>query len=196
MDLKTTKVENKLDVERLEGNSQEWGADHYMKWRQDSEYTINLYAGKMPYSVNFLDLVVKEYENGNAVLCDKIAYVNSNSTNIEEDLFSITKYNALTEAHLLGLLRSKNENKKQTGGHKVIERVVETVVVEEKLADNEEAIENPSIKDIKTCKEQNVKGKLKLAFDISELPAEMLEELLQYAKSAKMIIEKKGVDKE
>jgi hypothetical protein len=195
VDQKTTKVENKLDMERLEGNSQEWGADHYMKWRKDSEYAIHLFAGKMPYSVNFLDQVVREYEEGNAVLCDKIAYVNSNSTNIEEDLFSITKYNTLTEAHLLGLLRSKNEEKKQTGDHKVIERIVETVVVEEQLGDNEEAIENPSIEDIKACKEQNAKGKLKLAFDISELPSEMLEELLHYAKSAKMIVEKKGVNK-
>lgn len=195
VDLRTTKVENKLDIERLETNSQEWGADHYMKWRANSEYSIYLYEGKMPYVVHFLDQVVKEYEHENAVLCDKIAYVNSQSTNIEEDLFAITKYNALTEAHLLGLLRFKNEVKKQTGGHKVIERVVETVVVEEELGLNEEAIENPSIEDIQECKDQNVKGKLKLAFDISELPAEILEELLQYAKSAKMIVEKDKVDK-
>lgn len=196
IDLKTTKVENKLDLERLEGNSQEWGADHYMKWRINSEYAIHLYDGKMPYVVYFLDQVVKEYESENAVLCDKIAYVNSNSTNIEEDLFAITKYNALTEAHLLGLLRFKNEEKKQIGGHKVIERVVETVVVEEQLSANEEAIENPSIEAIQEYKDQNIKGKLKLAFDINELPAEMLEELLQYAKSAKMIVEKNSVNKE
>ncbi|WP_052594032.1 sacsin N-terminal ATP-binding-like domain-containing protein [Aureispira sp. CCB-QB1] len=195
IEFKTTKVENKLDLERLEANSQEWGADHYMKWREDAEYSIYLYDGKMPYVVYFLDQVVKEYEHENAVLCNKIAYVNSNSTNIEEDLFSITKYNTLTEAHLLGLLRFKNEDKKETSAHKVIERVVETVVVEEKLAENEEAIENPSVEDIQVYKDQNVKGKLKLAFDISELPAEMLEELLQYAKSSKMIIEKKEVDK-
>lgn len=196
IELKTTKVENKLDIERLEGNSQEWGADHYMKWREDSEYTIHLYDGKMPYTVHFLDQVVKEYEQENAVLCDKIAYVNSNSTNIEEDLFGITKYNTLTEAHLLGLLRFKNEDKQQTGGHKVIERVVETVVVEEKLAENEEAIDNPSMEAIQEYKDQNVKGKLKLAFDIGDLPAAMLSELLQYAQSSKMIIEKKEVDKD
>ncbi|BDS12522.1 sacsin N-terminal ATP-binding-like domain-containing protein [Aureispira anguillae] len=195
VDLRTTKVENKLDIERLETNGQEWGADHYMKWRESSEYSIHLYAGKMPYVVHFLDQVVKEYESENAVLCDKVAYVNSNSTNIEEDLFAITKYNGLTEAHLLGLLRFKNENKEQTGGHKVIERVVETVVVEEELAANEEAIENPSIEDIQGYRDQNVKGKLKLAFDLGELPAEMLEDLLQYAKSAKMIVEKNKVDK-
>jgi len=195
IEFKTTKVENKLDLARLEGNSQEWGADHYIKWREDSEYTIYLYDGKMPYAVHFLDQVVKEYEQENAVLCDKIAYVNRNSTNIEEDLFGITKYNALTEANLLGLLRFKNEAKTQAE-HKVIERVVETVVVEEQLAENEEAIENPSIESIQEYKNQNVKGKLKLAFDISELPAEMLAELLQYAQSSKMIIEKKEVDKE
>ncbi len=195
VDQKTTKVENKLDVERLEENSQEWGADHYMKWRAQSEYSILLFEGKMPYQIHFLDMVVKSYVEGNAVLCDKIAFVNSNSKNIEEDLFAITKYNALTEAHLLGLLRSKNENKEQTGGHKVIEKVIETVIVEEKLGDNEEAIDNPTIDDIKIFKDRNAKGKLKLAFDIAELPAEMLEELMQYAKSAKMIVEKKSIDK-
>lgn len=194
-DAKTTKVDNQLDVERLENNSQEWGADHYMKWRESSEYAIYLYEGKMPYKVSFLDQVVKEYEEANAVLCDKIAYVNSLSTNIEEDLFGITKYNALTEAHLLGLLRFKNEKKEQTGGHKVIERVVETIVVEEQLNDNEEAIDNPSVEDIKACQEQHGNGKLKLAFDINDLPPEMLESLLQYAQSAKMIVAKKGVDK-
>jgi hypothetical protein len=52
------------------------------------------------------------------------------------------------------------------------------------------------MEDIQEYKKQNVKGKLKLAFDISELPAEMLQELLQYAKSSKMIIEKKEVDKD
>ena len=194
VDLKTTKVENQLDIERLENNSQEWGADHYMKWRASSEYSIHLYDGEIPYRVYFLEQVVKSYEQANAVLCDKIAYVNSNSTNIEEDLFGITKYNSLTEAHLLGLLRFKNEEKKQTGGHKVIERVVETVVVEEELADNEEAIENPSIEDIKACKAQNTKGKLKVAFDLNDLPADMLDALLQYATSTKMIVEKKKVD--
>ena len=166
-----------------------------MKWRAQSEYSILLFEGKMPYQIHFLDMVVKSYVEGNAVLCDKIAFVNSNSKNIEEDLFAITKYNALTEAHLLGLLRSKNENKEQTGGHKVIEKVIETVIVEEKLGDNEEAIDNPTIDDIKIFKDRNAKGKLKLAFDIAELPAEMLEELMQYAKSAKMIVEKKSIDK-
>lgn len=192
----TDKVENKLDLERLEQNSQEWGASYYLKWREDSEYAIYLYPGKMPYTIYFLQEAIKTYEQENAVLCDKIAYVNSQSTNIEEDLFAITKYNALTEAHLLGLLRFKNEGKEQTGGHAVIERVVETVVVEEALEEHEEAIENPSVEMLKTYQEQQTKGKLKVAFDLDALPAELLEQLMDYAQSSKVIVEKKAVDKE
>lgn len=195
VEIKTSKLEDKLNIDALTENSQEWGADHYMKWRTESEFSIYLYKGEMPYQIHFLDHIVKTYTKENAVLCDKIAYVNSLSANIEEDLFAITKYNGLTEAHLLGLLRYKNEDKKETGGHKVIEKVVETVYVEEKISDDEEVFDNPTIEEIRDYKDQNTKGKLKLAFDISELPADILEELLQYAKTSKIIVEKRSVNK-
>ena len=146
----------------------------------------------MPYQIHFLDRIIKEYTLGNAVLNEKIAYVNSNSTNVEEDLFAVTKYNALKEADLLLLLRYKNEGKEQPTEHKVIERVVETVVetvvVEEQLAENEKAIDNPTVDAIKEYQDTNTKGELKVAFDIHTLPPEMLEQLLQYATKSKIIV--------
>lgn len=192
IELKTSKIENSLAIEQLKEQSQEWGADYYIKWKEQSDYAIYLYDGEMPYQVHFLDRIIKQYTLGNAVLHEKIAYVNSNSSNIEEDLFAITKYNALKEADLLLLLRYKNEGEEQPSEHKVIERVVETVVetvvVEEQLADNEKAIENPTVDAIKEYQGNNTKGELKVAFDIHTLPAEVLEQLLQYATKSKIIV--------
>jgi hypothetical protein len=192
IELKTSKIDNSLAIEQLKESSHEWGTDYYLKWREQSDYAIYLYDGEMPYQIHFLDRIIKEYTLGNAVLHEKIAYVNSNSTNIEEDLFAVTKYNALKEADLLLLLRYKNEGKEQPTEHKVIERVVETVVetvvVEEQLAENEKAIENPTVDAIKEYQDTNTKGELKVAFDINTLPPEMLETLLQYATKSKIIV--------
>jgi hypothetical protein len=192
IELKTSKIDNSLAIEQLKESSHEWGTDYYLKWREQSDYAICLYDGEMPYQIHFLDRIIKEYTLGNAVLHEKIAYVNSNSTNIEEDLFAVTKYNALKEADLLLLLRYKNEGKEQPTEHKVIERVVETivetVVVEEQLAENEKAIENPTVDAIKEYQDTNTKGELKVAFDINTLPPEMLETLLQYATKSKIIV--------
>ncbi len=187
--LKTSKIDNALDIAKIKENSQEWGADYYLKWRSTADYSIYLYEGEIPYQVHFLDRVIYEYTKGNAVLHDKTAFVNRFSSNIEEDLFAITKYNALKEADLLLLLRYKNEGNEQPSSHKVIERIVETVVIEEQLADNEKAIENPSINAIKEYQETKTKGELKVAFDINELPLEVLEQLMQYAKKSKIIVE-------
>lgn len=191
---KTTKIFNELDLELLQQNSQEWAAAHYLKWREQFDYNIYLYEGEMPYQVQFLDRTILHYTDGNAVLEGNIVYVNSQSNNIEEDLFAIAKYNALKETDLLVLLRYKNEGQQQPTEHQVIERVVETVVekvlVEEQLADNEEAIENPTVDKIKSYQDTKTKGELKVAFDINELPAEVLEQLMQYAKKSKIIVEK------
>jgi len=198
IELKTSKIENELDMAKMKDNSQEWGASYYMKWREESDYAIYLYDGEIPYRIFFLDRVIREYTNGNAVLHekDKIAYVNKHSKNIEEDLFGITKYNALKEADLLNLLRYKNEKEEQTGGHKVIEKIVETVVVEEELSENEEAIENPSVDMIKEYQKEGTNSmELKLAVDVNDLPEEMLEELLRLAKNSKIIVEKNKTKK-
>ena len=39
VELKTSKVEDRLNIELLEENSSEWGAEHYLKWRDDSEFS-------------------------------------------------------------------------------------------------------------------------------------------------------------
>ena len=154
--------------------------------------------GMIPYKISFLGRVIKEYVKGNAVLHDKIAYVNANSKNIEEDLFAVTKYNALKEADLLNLLRYKNEGEEQVGGHTIIEKVIETVVVEEPISEDQEFFDNPSIDDLIDFKSANRKGKLKLDIDLSDLPDDMLKRLVEIADRSRVIVERsssKSIDK-
>ena len=198
IELKSSKIENVLDVDLLKERSAEWGAEYYQKWKSESAYAIHLYNGMIPYKINFLGRVIKEYVKGNAVLHDKIAYVNANSKNIEEDLFSVTKYNSLKEADLLNLLRYKNEGEEQVGGHTIIEKVIETVVVEEKISDDQEFFDNPSIDDLIDLKSNKRKGKLKVDIDLSDLPDELLEQLVKIADRSRVIVERtssKSIDK-
>ncbi|MCH2044036.1 MAG: ATP-binding protein [Saprospiraceae bacterium] len=189
----SNRPEKVLDLEMLQNQSQEWGADHYMEWRKESEYAIYLYQDKMPYKIEYLDHTIKTFSEGQAVLSEQIAYVNSQSKNIEEDLFAITRSKGFTEALLLQLLRLKNSTKESSQTHKVIEKVIETVVVEEQLGEHEEAIKDPSMEEILEYKEAENKAKLKMAFDLKTLPEELLSELMKYATNSKMIVEKNKV---
>ena len=47
-----------------------------------------------------------------------------------------------------------------------------------------------SEEELKQTKQQGNKSRLKVAFNLNELPEEMLEQLLQYAQHTKMIVEK------
>jgi hypothetical protein len=185
--LPTTKIDHQLDEETLQENSQEWGAAHYLEWREQVPYVIYLYDGEMPYTVRFLNQLVKSYQSGNAVLVGDWVYVNKNIPNIEEALFEISKSTGLTESQLVQLLRLKNGHQAAPQEHVTLTRSV--------TPESEEAIDNPSLEEIKTYKAKKVKGKLKLELDLSALPEEKLQELLQYAQSTQMIVEK-GVETE
>jgi hypothetical protein len=185
--LPTTKILHELDQAALEENSQEWGADHYLQWKEQVPYSIYLYDGAMPYTVHFLNQLVKSYQAGDAVLVEERVYVNKNTDNIEEALFNISKSTGLTESQLVQLLRLKNGQQPAPSSHPTLEKAA-PAPEEEKG----EAIDNPSLEDIKTYKAKKVKGKLKLELDLSSLPEEKLQELLQYAQSTQMIVEREA----
>lgn len=194
--LSTSTIEEKLDVEHLQNESKEWAASHYLKWREEAPYRVNLYDGKIPYLLLFLGQVVKVLRLGNAVVHERNVFVNSHSGNIEEALFEVSSRNTLSELMLLQLLRFKNETEGPVSKHPVIEKVVEQVVVSELVADDEEIIENPEIDAIKAHKEKETKGQLKMAFDLRDISSEMLDELMKLAKSTRMIVPKNSVKKE
>lgn len=185
--LPTTKINHQLDEETLQENSQEWGAAHYLEWREQVPYIIFLYDGEIPYTVHFLNQLVKSYQSGNAVLVGEWIYVNKNIANIEEALFEISKSTGLTESQLVQLLRLKNGHQASPQEHATLAKPIAT--------EPEEAIDNPSLEEIKTYKAKKVKGKLKLELDLSAFPEDKLQELLQYAQSMQMIVEK-GVEAE
>lgn len=185
---KTSRIEEELNVEALQQDSQEWGATHYLKWRAEVPYTVYLYPRQMPYRLRFLDATIKNFERDNAVLCDSVAYICRQVPNVEEELFGIAKSATLSEQLLLQLLRYKNENTKESG-HKVIEKIVEKVVVEDNLAADEELIESPSLEQVKSFKKQP-KSRLKLTFDLDNLPEELLEQVLAHAQKSKAIVKK------
>jgi len=185
---KTTKIEEILNIATLQKNSQEWGASHYLKWREEVPYRVYLYAGEMPYQLRFCDTDITTFKRDNVVLCEEIVYVNKNAANIEEELFKITKSATLTEHFVLQLLRYKNETAKETA-HTIIERVVEQIVITDVVGEDEELIENPDIQAIINAKNEH-KGTLKLTIDLEGLPTELLEEIMQYAQKSKMIVKK------
>ena len=111
--LENAKVEEKLDISRLENEALEWAADYYQSWKTESSFEIYLFDGKMPYKLYFSDQLVKHFEKENAVIDGQRIFVNRNSENIEEELFSISKSTSgLTQNHLLQLLRLKNTKMK------------------------------------------------------------------------------------
>ena len=194
--LPSSNIDENLDIEHLENESKEWGASHYMKWREEVPFVVNIYDGKIPYLLTFLGQVVKVLRIGNAVVKDRNVFVNSHSGNIEESLFEVSSRNALSELMLLQLLRFKNEIEGPVSKHPVIEKVVEKVVVAELVADDEEIIENPKLDAIKAYKEKATNGQLKVAFDLNDLPTEMIDELMKFAKSTRMIVTKDSIKKE
>lgn len=187
--LPTTKIEHQLDELALEENSQEWGAPHYLAWKEQVPYSIHLYDGEMPYTVHFLNQLVKAYQHGHAVLVGQQVYVNKNTDNIEEALFEISKSTGLTESQLVQLLRLKN-------GHQASPQEHVTLAKPIPVEEPEEAIDNPSLEEIKTYKAKKAKGKLKLELDLSALPEDKLQEFLQYAQSTQMIVEKEATIEE
>ena len=48
IELKTSKIENVLDVDQLKEKSAEWGADYYQKWKNESAYCIYLFTWNDP----------------------------------------------------------------------------------------------------------------------------------------------------
>ncbi len=184
--LPTTKIDHQLDVSTLEGNSQEWGAAHYLEWKEQVPYEIYLYDGEMPYTVHFLNQLVKAYQSGQAVLMGERVYVNKNTDNIEEALFEISKSTGLTESQLVQLLRLKNGQQVSPTTHPTLEKPTPAP------KETGEAIDNPSLEDIKTYQAKKVKGKLTLELDLEGLPAEKLQELLQYVQSSQMVVEREA----
>lgn len=182
--LPTTKINHQLDEAALEENSKEWGAPHYLAWKEQVPYSIYLYEGEMPYTVRFLNQLVKAYQKGNAVLVGEQVYVNKNIDNLEEALFEISKSTGLTESQLVQLLRLKNGHQATPQEHTTLTKA------EPELPEAQEAIDNPSLEEIKTYKAKKRKGKLKLELDLSALPEDKLKELLQYAQSTQMIVER------
>jgi hypothetical protein len=196
LNIPTSNVEEELDLEDLEAASKEWGASHYLKWREENPFKVYLYDGKMPYLLRFLGQVVKVLRKGNAVVQDRIAFVNSHSTNVEESLFEVSSRNGLSELTLLQLLRYKNETASSVSQHPVIERVVERVVVSEEIDEDDEIIENPELNAIKGIKEETSEGELKLSIDLNSIPDELLEQLMSLAKNSKLIVPKNRVKKD
>ncbi|MGH1334830.1 MAG: sacsin N-terminal ATP-binding-like domain-containing protein [Aureispira sp.] len=187
--LPTTKINHQLDQIALEEESQEWGAPHYLAWKEQVPYSIFLYDGEMPYTVEFLNQLVKAYQSGHAVLVGEQVYVNKNTDNIEEALFEISKSTGLTESQLVQLLRLKNGHQASPQEHVLLEKVAP-------VEEPEEAIDNPSLEEIKTYQAKKVKGTLKVELDLSTLPEDKLQELLQYAQSTQMIVEKELIAEE
>lgn len=192
LEMVPARVEEELNVEQLQAESKEWATAHYLKWKQDAPYRVYLYPRRMPYRLRFLSATIKNYEQQDAVLCENMAYVNLQAANVEEELFKIAKNASLSEQLLLQLLRYKNEAVRETGHaviERVVEKVVEQVVVEDRVEQDEELIESPTLEVLKNCKTKPY-SRLKLAFDLSDVPEEMLEPLLQYAAKAKVIVKK------
>lgn len=192
--LPSTKIQHSLAEDLLETNSQEWGASHYLKWREEVPYRILLYAGPMPYRVHFLGQCVKQYQVGDAVLCDTTVYLNREVANLEEALFAVSKSTGLTESHLVQLLRLKNEEQAQPEEHPTW--TPPPSVAGPVLSEYEEAIENPSLEEIEHYQSTSTKATLQLDFDLSVLPAEKLQELLAYAQSSMMIVDKEATNEE
>jgi len=194
-DLPTSGVEELLDIEHLRSESKEWAAPHYMKWREEVPYKVYIYDGKIPYLLRFLGQVVKVLRQGNAVVHERIAFVNSQSGNLEEALFDVASRNTLSELMLLQLLRYKNESEAPVSKHPIIEKVFEKVLVSEIVSDDEEIIENPMLDKVQQLKEAQTQGQLKMSFNLSDLPAEMIEQLMKLSKSTRMIVLKDAVKK-
>ena len=196
VNIPTSNIEEELDLEHIEAESKEWAAAHYLKWREENPFKVHLYDGKIPYLLKFLGQVIKVLRKGNAVVHDRIAYVNSHSTNVEESLFEVSSRNGLSELTLLQLLRYKNETESVVAQHPVIETVVERVVVSEEIHEDDEIIENPELNAIKDIKEETSEGELKLSLDLSSIPDELLEQLMGMAKNAKLIVPKNRIKKD
>jgi hypothetical protein len=137
-----------------------------------------------------MDQVIKILRIGNAVVFDKHAFVNNHSTNVEEALFEVSSRNTLSELMLLQLLRYKNETEAPQVKHQVIEKIIEKVVVPELISDDEEILENPNLEKLLELKDKNAKGLLKMTFDLNDLSEEMTEQLMNLAKSSRIVVEK------
>ncbi len=190
LELPLSLIEEQLDIEHLKAESKEWAAPHYLKWRDEVPYRINIYDSKIPYTLKFMDQIIKILRLGNAVVFEKNAYVNSHSTNIEEALFDVSSRNALSELMLLQLLRYKNETEAPTVKHPVIEKVFEKVVLPELISDDEEILENPKLEKLLELKDKNAKGLLKMTFDLNDLSEEMTTQLMNLSKSTRIVVEK------
>ncbi|MEM7102179.1 MAG: ATP-binding protein [Bacteroidota bacterium] len=183
---KTTTVEKVLDRETLEAQAQEWGAPYYLEWKENNNFEIYLFDGEIPYKIRFLDVIVKEFSKGNAVLDGERVFVNNFCDNIEKELLSITnRTTGLTEGHLFPLLRMKNDLVEQINPHKVI--------VKEPIEPEIETFDNPSVQEIEEQAYISQSGKLNIEFDIKDLTPEMLtqlSEMLTAAKSVQMKVKK------
>jgi len=190
LELPLSSIEEQLDIAHLKTESKEWAAPHYLKWREEVPYRIHIYDGKIPYTLRFMDQVIKILRVGNAVVFDKHAFVNSHITNVEEALFEVSSRNTLSELMLLQLLRYKNETEAPQVKHQVIEKVIEKVVVSELISDDEEILENPNLEKLLELKDKNAKGLLKMTFDLNDLSEEMTEQLMNLSKSTRIVVEK------
>jgi hypothetical protein len=189
-DIPSSTIEEQLDIDHLRAESKEWAAPHYLKWREESPYRINLYDGKIPYALKFMGQIIKILRIGNAVVQDKNAFVNSHAPNIEESLFEVSSRNTLSELMLLQLLRYKNETEAPSLKHPVIEKIFEKVIVQEIVSDDEEVLENPELKKLLELKDSKSGGLLKMTFDLNELSPELTEELMKLSKSTRIVVTK------
>lgn len=128
LEMPTSKIEEELDLERLQEESREWGANYYAEWKDTTDYRIFLFDGAMPYRIHYLDRVIKEVQKDNAVLHEAIAFVNGQCDNVEKELFAVSRTNGLNSQILLNLLKLKNEQTEQVGGHIRLEESVPQVV--------------------------------------------------------------------
>lgn len=170
IDLPTTKITEELEISELAENSYEWTADYYLQWKEENEYEIRLYNGKIPYSIHFLNKKINQFTKGNAILSDNTIFVNSESQNIENELFEIVSNTGLTEKQLLQLLRYKNAPQKNN--ELQIEHIEENNIekIHERLSEKNE--------------------KLRLQIDFEDLPDDVimqLDELLKYGKNIKIL---------
>jgi hypothetical protein len=189
LEAKTSKLEEKLDLDLLEAQSQEWGAEYYLRWKEQNGYSIYLYPQALPHRLLLFDRSIGLFHKEDAALVGQRIYVNQQVNNIEDSLFQI-KASGWNDQILLSLLRYKNEAQSQGQSHPTIQRVVEKVVVEDWVEDHQEVIENPSLDQIEAAKARKAKGELKVAIDLDVLPQELLEQLLQLAKKKKVIVDK------
>lgn len=190
LELPISLIEEQLDIEHLKTESKEWAASHYLKWRNEVPYRINIYDGKIPYALRFMDQVIKILRMGNAVVYDKIAFVNSQCKNIEEALFDVSSRNTLSELMLLQLLRYKNETEAPSVKYPVIEKIIEKIVLPELISDDEEILENPKLEKLLELKDKNAKGLLKMTFDLNDLSDEMTAQLMNLSKSTRIVVER------